>query len=191
MLTNEYVSRDELLKKRMTKWIIFIVVLFVYMLSMTIYGNIKSHYEWDLLAGSQWQLADRSSTLEAKSQYINSFLAALENMKEKGMLSEHNAFLLKTPQNKTENNILVLKTLQKRLEEVSGMDTKSFEYNQAIQQITAQEQGEAHALISDIFGSFQMGRYWYVWGWVNGVIIFAEVILGFGIFFLLCLRFSL
>ena len=188
IMNDDFFSRIDRTNASLTRWIIFTSVLFVYLVFVLAYGEIKSGYEWQLLAGSQWHLADRSSTLEAKSQYINSFMLALESMKEKGMLSEYNALFLKTPQNNTENNIKALKTLQNRLGEVGTMDTKSFEYNQAIQQITAQEQGEAQALINDLFGSFQLMHYRYVWGWIGGVLAIVACVLFVGIVVLVMVR---
>jgi hypothetical protein len=150
---------------------------------------VKSGYEWDLLSGSQWELADRSSTLETKSHYINAFVLSLESMDKNGMLSEYNALFLKTPQNKTENNISAVKTLKSRLEEVSLIDSKSFEYNQAIHQITAQEQGESDKLIYDLRGSFLLGsNYWYVWDWIGISIIVFEITLFLGIIILIPIR---
>jgi len=178
-------------KSALTRWLIFTVASLVCLLFLSVYGSIKSKYEWQLMAGSQWNLADRSSTLDAKYKYINSFVLSLESMKEKHMLSEYNALFLKTPQNKTENNIKAIKTLQERLYEIIAMDTKSFEYNQAIQQITSQEQGEATELINDLFGSFQIHNYWYAWDWIFVVFWFTTIILFFGIVILALIRFGL
>lgn len=175
--------------RTLTRWTVFCSVLFFSLVFMSIFGCVKSGYEWDLLAGSQWELADRSSTLETKSHYINAFVLSLESMDKNGMLSEYNALFLKTPQNKTENNISAIKTLKSRLEEVSLIDFKSFEYNQAIHQITAQEQGESNELIYDLRGAFLLGsNYWYVWDWIGISIIVFEITLFLGIIILILIR---
>jgi len=95
----------------------------------------------------QWELADRSSTIEAKEKHIAEFVSVLEKDKENGVLASHSAFILKTPDKAFDNNFEALKTLASRLSEIKTMNPSSFEYNTAIQQVTQQEQGEASAMI--------------------------------------------
>src|SRR5687768_15835608 len=99
----------------------------------------RANYEYEGKIGSYWSLADKASTIPQKAEYIDKFVKAIE--KEK--LAEHNALIYPTLDNETASNIRALKSLQSRLHEIKGMDPRSFEYQTAIQQITAQEQGEA------------------------------------------------
>jgi hypothetical protein len=136
--------------------------------------GVYSSYQWNKNIESYWSLADKTSTIEAKSQYIDKFVDALENAK----LSEYDAIILKTPDNKTEKNINALKTLQTRLQEIKTMDIQSFAYQQAIQQITAQEQGEADAMISAIEGSWYLANYPLLWNWILLIAICVVCLMG-------------
>jgi hypothetical protein len=93
--------------------------------------QIVGYYGWKNTVYSYWTLSDRSSTLAAKETNITSRVGAL------GDLSGSAALIFKTPQNDCQNNIAAVKTLQSRLTELEGMDESSFQYQTAIQQITA------------------------------------------------------
>jgi len=84
----------------------------------------------------------------------------------------HNALIFQTPDNDLQQNMAVLTTLQQRLHEIKAMDVQSLTYQQAIQQITAQEQGEARELTEALEGGWMLHRYWYSWTWIP-VAIFA------------------
>jgi len=116
-------------------------------------------YTFDKIALSYWKLADKSSTLEAKSYYIDKFVESLENLK----FSEYNAIFFKTPNNNVRKNLETLKTLQNRLKKAKQMDVNSFEYQKAIEQITAQEQGEAKGMIDTIKGGWKLANYPLFW----------------------------
>jgi len=62
-----------------------------------------------------------------------------------------------------------LETLSRRLTEIQNMNPSSFEYNTAIQQITAQEQGEANAMLSEFKGCYLLNNYTLIWGWIGGI----------------------
>lgn len=133
-----------------------------------------ANYKWNRDIESWWELADKSSTIEAKSEYIQKFVEALDSQK----LTGYNAIIFKTPNNNIEKNIEAVKTLNKRLQDIKGMKPDSFEYNQAIQQITAQEQGEATKLIKILFGGWLLhSGYWYLWDWILAIIIFFLLLL--------------
>jgi len=154
----------------------FIFLLFLAWSFLFIRGCVRVNYEWENKYGSFWELADRSSTLEAKANYINLFVQAIES--NKNDFAEYNAIYYPTLQNKTQNNIEALKTLQKRLSEIKKMKSDSFEYNQAIQQITAQEQDDAKLLISDISGSWFLQSHKMYWNWIGGIMC-GIIIIGF------------
>lgn len=122
-------------------------------------------FEKDYL--QHWNLADKSSTLEAKQKFVQTFVASLEFGFMEGEFSTHNALFLKTPNNEFQANLEAVRTLAKRLDEIQDMDPNSFEYNTAIQQITAQEQGEAERLLSVFKGCYFLHNYIICWEWIG------------------------
>lgn len=140
-----------------------LILLCVVALGYQVEQLIMSDYQFEKQYLYAWNLADKSSTIDAKSKYIAQFVEKLETNKID--FSEYNAVWLKTPDNSFEMNLSALKTLNSRLNEIQKMDVKSFEYQTAIQQITAQEQGEAHNLIRVIRGCWNKENYAVVWGW--------------------------
>ena len=130
---------------------------------------IIGNYQFEKQFLFAWNLADKSSTIEAKANYIAQFVNLLETYKNN--FSSYNAVWLKTPDNSLEKNIDAVKTLNSRLHEIMKMDVASFQYNTAIQQITAQEQGEATNLIYTIKGCWMKESYPMNWDWYGGVIL--------------------
>ena len=137
-------------------------------------AGCNAHYVYIRQISNYWDLADRCSTIEAKSDYIDKFVDAIE----KADMSEYNAILYPTPENSFKNNLDAIKTLRDRLHQIKTMNPASFEYNQAIQQITAQEQGEAKNLLFNIDGCWTKANYWYLWDWVGGFIIISILFFG-------------
>jgi hypothetical protein len=141
------------------------VSLSVVLIVSAIIAEVLADYEYENKIGSYWSLADKASTLQAKSEYLDKFSAAIEAEH----LSGYNAIFLKTPDNSVEQNLAVLHTLQNRMKEIKGMDVTSFAYQQAIQQITAQEQGEAGKLLDVIEGSWYLQNHVFLWDWIDGI----------------------
>jgi len=127
-------------------------------------------YQWNKIAGSYWDLANKSSTLEAKSYYIDQFVETLESLK----LAEYSAILFKTPSNNVKKNLEALKTLRFRLRKTRQMDINSLEYQKAMEQITAQEQGEAKKIIDTIHQSWLLANYPLFWTW-SAIAIFVLI----------------
>jgi hypothetical protein len=123
-----------------------------------------------------WKLADKASTIAAKQKEIHAFVEVLEKGDEKGEFAKNNAVFFPTPDNAFANNLEMLKTLEQRLGEIQAMDPKSFEYNTAIQQITAQEQGEAHEMLRVLDGCWTLQNYWWMWDW-KGILVFGGLII--------------
>ena len=145
----------------------FLIPLLV--LLLIIVQHIRVAYIYDRDIGDYWVLADKTSTIQKKSEYIDLYVAALDRS---GAMHGHNALFLRTPNNDLEQNMIALRSLQDRLHQIKGMDVQNFAYQQAIQQITAQEQGEAHELTSTLYGGWVLNSgYWYLWNWMGGVII--------------------
>ena len=140
-----------------------LAVIFVCILGCQIQQKVVANYQFEKAYLYAWNLADKSSTIEAKAGYISQFVEKLENGKTD--FSANNAVWLKTPDNSFEMNLTALKTLNSRLHEIMKMDVKSFEYQTAIQQITAQEQGEATNLIDTIKGCWVKENHPIVWEW--------------------------
>lgn len=137
----------------------------------------RAAYTYENKYGQLWELADKSSTISAKYSYINEFVIALEKGYTNGDFADYNATFLQTPNNSFQKNLEALKTLSERLGEIREMNPSSFEYNTAIQQITAQEQGEADAILAVFKGCYNRENYPITWGWIGNI---------FGIFTLLC-----
>lgn len=131
--------------------------------------EVVSKYNYEKSYSQLWNLADKSSTIPAKEGYINQYVKALRAGQTNGAFAEYDAIWLKTPDNNFELNLKAVETLAQRLKEIQNMDPKSFEYNTAIQQITAQEQGEAQAMLSVIHGCYDLANYPLKWGWIGAV----------------------
>ena len=128
-----------------------------------------------------WGLADKSSTIQAKQRYITQFVEALKAGQARGEFATHDAVWLKTPNNSFSANLTALESLSQRLTEIQALNPNSFEYNTAIQQITAQEQGEAKAMMDVFTGCYERENFPIVWGWIGGlcaVLAIALVIVG-------------
>ncbi len=109
-------------------------------------ADIHASFQYENTVESYWSLSEKASTLDQKSAYLDQFVAALDA----AHLGGNGAWIWQTPDNDYGQNYTALKSLQKRMQEIKGMDVTSFQYQQAISQITAQEQGEATKLLSCI-----------------------------------------
>lgn len=147
-------------------------------LALFIVGEKVANYQWENQYSNSWSLADKSSTIEAKSMHIDKFIELLEAGNAKGDFASHDALFMKTPNNSFENNLNALKTLSSRLHELKDMDPDSFQYNTAIQQITQQEQGEAQAMMNVIGNCWCLANYPIVWGWILNTLVGAWIITG-------------
>lgn len=130
-------------------------------------NEILTDYRYENSIGSYWELSDKASTLQQKSTYLDQYVAALEGA---GLTGTNNAVFLKTPNNSFDQNMVALKSLQGRMHQIQGMDETSFAYQTAIQQITAQEQGEASHLTGTFEGCWYLERHTMLWGWIDAII---------------------
>ena len=149
------------------KFGITMVVIGVLMLIFQIQQEIVAQYRYEREYGFAWNLADKSSTIQAKADYISQFASLIEC--NSGDFASHDAMWLKTPDNSLEANVKALKTLDGRLRDVITMDIKSFEYQIAIQQITQQEQGEADEMIGKIKRCWVKHNHLIAWRWMTAV----------------------
>jgi hypothetical protein len=146
-------------------------------LVLTVWGisaEVFADFEYENSIGSYWSLSEKASALDAKADYLNKFVTAVEAAHLEG----NNAIFLKTPDNSIEQNMVALHSLQKRMNEIKGMDVTSFAYQQAIQQITAQEQGEASNLLGVIEGKWYLDHHLLLWDWVD-VLKWIFIAMGF------------
>jgi hypothetical protein len=105
---------------------------------------------------SFWDLGVKSSTIKAKSEYIHTFYSKLSENKDK--FAPSSAIWLKTPDLDFEKNLEALKSLEERLVKIQDMDENSLAYQTAIQQITGQEQDEAHEMLMVFKECFKLDK---------------------------------
>lgn len=144
-----------------------VVLLFI------IIGVLVAKNEFKRDISSHWSLADKSSTITEKMRHIDNFVIALE---KSGLQGEHDAIIYKTIDNSFDQNLIALKSLQLRLHEIDSMDVASFEYQTAMQQITAQEQGEAKEMLDVFYGTWVKDNYFLLWDWVLGIMVIGVLI---------------
>ena len=157
----------------------FMVVIGIITLVFMCVSAVVTSYEYSKKVESYWMLADKSSTITEKSRNIDLFVTQFSNEKYKGA---YDAVVFKTPDNSFDANFKALTSLQLRLHEIQTMDINSFEYQTAIQQITAQEQGEARQMLQTLESIWYRVNYWYLWDWFAFLIVlFASsfIVVGF------------
>jgi hypothetical protein len=138
-------------------------------LGMIVWGanEILASYHYENTIGSYWALSDKASTLVQKSTYLDQYVEALERS---SLAGTSNAIFLKTPNNSFDQNMVALKSLQGRMHQIQNMDEQSFAYQTAIQQITAQEQGEAYQLTSTFEGCWYLANHPFLWQWIDAIV---------------------
>lgn len=112
--------------------------------SWAILSEVNAEYVWNNTYNSYWSLSDKASTIQQKSEYMDKFVDAL---KSAGLAGQHDTLWYPTQDNSFDSNLEAIESLQGRLKDIQGMDPNSFQYQSAIQQITAQEQDEASGTI--------------------------------------------
>jgi hypothetical protein len=140
-----------------------------------IYYEVHADYQYDNTIGSYWSLSEKASTLQQKSIYLDQYVTALE---AQNLTGSYDASFLQTPDNSYDQNLVALKSLQGRMHQIQGMDEQSFAYQTAIQQITAQEQGEAGHLTSTFEGCWYLRNNSMLWGWHDVLVWLAMIVFG-------------
>jgi hypothetical protein len=148
--------------KFMKAWQVFVFSLAL--LAARIGIHIHADYDYSRRVQSYWNLGIKASTLQQKSVFLDQYVAALEGS---GLTGSNDALVFKTPDNSFDENMVALKSLQGRINQIKGMDEQSFAYQTAIQQITAQEQGEAEHLVTTFKGCWYRRRHFSYWSWVG------------------------
>jgi hypothetical protein len=147
-----------------TGWILLVVSIIWFGVLLT--NEIKCYYEYNNDFESYWDLAYKSSSIAEKYNYINIFVERLDSS---GLQGQYDAIYYKTPTLSFDNNLKALKSLRDRLDEIKTMDVSSFEYQTAIQQITAQEQGDARSMLNVLSGTWCKENYVLLWGWFGTI----------------------
>jgi len=129
---------------------------------------IIARYNYNKQCKSYWNLATKASSIPQKSIYIDKFVSSLESY---DLYGQYNAIILKTPDNSFDENLKALHSLQTRLHEIQKMDVSSFEYQTAIQQITAQEQDEANDMISTFWDIWLKDHNILLWDWFAAIFL--------------------
>lgn len=138
--------------------------------------NTLADYKYTKDYMSNWNLADKSSTLQTKADYISKFVTTIET--NRNDFADYDAIFLQTNDNSFEYNLQAVKTLNDRLKQVSQMNESSFEYQTAMQQITGQEMGEAHQMLNVIESTWYLKNYPFLWGWIAVIGILGIIIMG-------------
>jgi len=161
----------------MAKQIIGSVLMFLALavIVFLVIMGINANWQYENNYSAFWNLADKASTISQKSDYIDKFVSALEGSNLQGQ----NANLIwQTNNTSFDQNMSALKSLQSRLHEIKTMDESSFAYQTAIQQITAQEQGQAQDMLDVFETCFWKVHYPYlynIWGFLT---IGGSILLG-------------
>lgn len=150
-----------------------LIVICGSILILNIIFGVRANYQYKNSIESYWSLSEKSATISKKAEYMDKFVAAIQ---QQGFEGQYNSSFYKTPNNSYDQNFEALRSLQQRLHEIEGMDIRSFEYQTAIQQITAQEQGEADAMTSVFQGLWYKNHYVMLWNWVAYVQILSVII---------------
>lgn len=158
----------------MKKQGVIFISIGVFWLVVMIFFAIKGNYNYERDYQSYWNLAEKASTIQQKAVYMDKFVAGFKN---KGFEGDYNAIFLKTPDNSFDKNLEALQSLKIRLDEIQKMNVSSFEYQTAIQQITAQEQGEAHDMLEVLSGIWWKNNYILLWEWFAGLQVVVSIFL--------------
>lgn len=157
----------------MKKAFIMIIIGFAIILLLIIV-SIKAHYKYVNTISNYWTLADRASTISKKSEYIDKFVDVLEKSNLSGI---NDSLLFPTAETSFDSNFEALKSLKARLDKIKTMDESSFAYQTAIQQITAQEQGEAIDMLEVFKNCWLKAHYYYLWNFIIfGLLIITGLI---------------
>jgi predicted negative regulator of RcsB-dependent stress response len=143
------------------------------------FAQFRANYEYSTAIGSYWDLSEKASTLKQKSTYLDKYVAGLEDPATR--FAPFNATIYQTPNNSFEQNLVAVKSLQSRMHQIQNMDETSFAYQTAIQQITAQEQGEGQEVTDTFEGCWMLGNHSGLWGWH---VVIWWLIIGLGLIFL-------
>lgn len=134
-----------------------------------LYGD----YRYDNEVGGYWSLSIKASSLEQKTIYLDKFISALDS---NGLAGMNDSLILSTPNNSYDQNMVALKSLQKRMHEMQSMDVSSLEYQQAMNQITGQEQGDSREMTTTLRSIWFKKNYFFLYGGIDLARWVAEIL---------------
>lgn len=135
-------------------------------------------YFYDKQIGQYLKLADDASTAQIKLQYFYQYRDLASQ------ISRNDAyFIFKQKQYTRDEQLKILDTLIIRLEDATNMDPQSFEYQQAMYQISGQEFNHTLERINSIFFNAWlrsgMISYWVIWNWLVVILLWIYPIIRF------------
>ena len=150
---------------------ICMVIMGIVLFIVSIVFVICFEYSYDKNFGQYLKLADDASTAKVKLDYFRQYKEAVMEIQR-----ENAAYVFKQRQYTKSEQLKILDSLLKRLEDTSEMNEKSFEYQQAMYQISGQELNHTLNRINEIFKSCYLRSgamaYWCIWNWIPMIIIF-------------------
>ena len=161
---------------KLLSWCLMVgsVIIGIVLIMMSVFADV----EFNRNIGNYWDLADKSSTIERKGEYVDKYIEAFAAAKLEGT---YDSLFFPTPSNNFDQNFEALKSLQKRLDEIHSMNPSSFEYQTALQQITDHEFTENTAVISVLEGSWWKVHHYLLWNWLIQVGLWLGLIIMFGV----------
>jgi len=110
-------------------------LLVLFSLVVLVWGLIACSYSYDVAVGQYVKLADDASTAQLKTDYLSQYTRAIDAR----ILRNDARFIFKCERLTRDTQLKVIGSLMERLRDTTAMDPKSFEYQQAMLQLTGQE----------------------------------------------------
>lgn len=153
----------------------------VFMSVRLYYKTIVIPNEYENSVTKNWVLADRSSTIEDKSKYIDLFD---QDLQKANLMGTYANLFANNPTTEFYPNYLALVTLKNRLKEIQQMNPNSFEYQTALHQITEQEQGQASNMLQVFYDCWMRVNHYTYWSplWVFFCVVVQVVLLAIGLY---------
>jgi hypothetical protein len=143
------------------KALIAIIVLCSIILLGGIATCVSAHYSYSLNVGQYLNLADDASVAAVKLDHLREYRVAIQKT-----VQRNDARLWFTQRQYTRDAQLeILDTLITRLEQMSQMDPKGFEYQTAMQQVSGQEFDHTLNRIDGIFWDCWRRESAWRWFW--------------------------
>ena len=157
--------------------LIWLLITVICMLLLT-YGLLFYCYLYSVNVSQYLKLADDASTAQTKLEYLNKYKeATIKHIKR-----NEGRYVFKQNRLTRDVQLSIIDTLISRLNDMNKMDTKSFEYQQAMLQITGQEFDHTINEIDGVIhscwlrqNSFAVFCLWFLWLiWVISCFICAD-----------------
>lgn len=132
----------------MKRFIIWLAITVVFVLLLA-YSYLYYLYAYDVKIGQHLSLSDDASTAVKKLEYMDVYIGAIA----KNIHRNDARFVFKRERLTCDAQLTILGTLKQRLEETTKMNPESFEYQQAMAQISGQEYDHTLDSIDNIIHS--------------------------------------